>query len=116
MHRRKPLLDKLIRSTGILFLAWTVALITSTTASAQSGSRVHSYFQQFYGQDFYDGQHKTTIFHRDWNKQYHLSNYSPAMMYSRQYVDQVGYPTDPPIWRAGGKVQQTSSGVLHFGH
>jgi hypothetical protein len=96
---------RLFRKLATFAFALTILSLAASDASAQSGGGIHGYFERFYGQNFYDGQRTGFLAHRGPQTQYHGGDYSPPMMYDRQYGDRFGYRADPgfaPLHRTLG--------------
>ncbi len=50
-----------------------------------------AYSERWYGQNFYDGQHRGLFGPHGGNRQFHNGIYGPSQIYSRQYIDEYGY-------------------------
>lgn len=83
---------RLIRQLATFAIPVVLTLCVAQDASAQGRGGFRGYSERFYGQNFYDHQ-RTGLFDPDFcNRQYHAGYYGPAQMYSRQYLDENGYP------------------------
>ena len=84
--RRLRFLPRLVALALPLAGGW----LAPTTASAQFGGGAAAYSERFYGQNFYDHQHRGLFGPHGGNRQFHNGIYGPGQMYSRQYVDEYG--------------------------
>ncbi len=104
------------RSARILaYFALALLGLAGSSAPARAGG-FRSYFHQFYGQDFYDGQ-RTGPFARWGSHQLNDAGvYGPAMIYSRQYADQYGSIRDQPFVPARVSVEGRARGYNFPAH
>ncbi len=77
--------------------AFALLCLAGSAAQARAGGGIRAYFQNFYGQDFYDGQRTGPIARFGTHLQYDGGYYGPAMIYGRQYGDEYGSVRDRPF-------------------